>query len=490
MPLFTEDGLRESAREYRRKNGLEVVEDGGPISQELLLDYARRSYADEEIGVEEEELEPIDEEPGDIFTILEIGDKVDTPDGPGEVTNISLHGADYGDDRIELEPPSISVKLEDGTETTVCPCVIELEDEELTDLLHDEYNRLWPPMDKLPGDAQRLVDDEKLKHERDNFSRRYMRAYRLAEEFATHLIIAAGPLAPGMVLEDLEGVELGDKGAVVVEVNVQGNDQAVKLYFPDTEETKTVKLSVDSEHRALEHVPSESSDGKVYDTDVLDEGEVEGLIRWVPDSYIPKNPNYPSTLSDALFRPTYRQWPQYPGLTYGEVADEDTDMRKEADYGSPHDYEDAERDDPYYTEEDWTDFPAITEQDVVEEDWDPDTQPSPERLYENPIALFDPEKSPKKMYDLASHLWEEYQTYRHKKVPGVTWDHGNMPFTAYCFIFMQTHGVRIPEMNEMWDYMEGIGFMTMRERRQWDEALNWDRLEFRRKVYPSLVEEV
>lgn len=489
MPLFTEDKLREFAKRnpvdpeapvhILTNQGEQVV-----THRELLEDTLH--YAAEE---EEEELEPLDEEPGDVFTLLEIGDKVDTPDGPGEVVNIALHGADYGDDRLELEPPAISVKLEDGTETTVCPCVIELEDEDLTDLLHDEYNRLWPPMDKLPGDAQRLVDDEKLEHERDNFSKRFMRAYRLADEFATHLTTAAGPLAPGMVLEDLEGVELGDKGAVVVEVNVQGNDQTVKLYFPDTEETKTVKLSVDSEHRALEQVPGESSDGKVYDTDVLDEGEVEGLIRWVPDSYIPKNPNYPSTLSDALWRPTYRQWPQYPGLTYGS-AEEDDDMQRKADYGSPYDYEDAERDDPYYTEDDWFDFPQITEQDVVEEDWDPDTQPSPERLYENPIALFDPEKSPKKMFDLASHLWEEYQTYRHKKVPGVTWDHGNMPFTAYCFVFMQTHEVRIPEMNELWDYMESIGFMTMRERRQWDEALNWDRLELRRKVYPSLVEEV
>jgi hypothetical protein len=469
MPLFTVKKLREDAARIRQQ---------------------KRLFADEEAEPEEEELEPLDEEASEVYTILEIGDQVGTPDGPGEVVNISLHGADYGD-RHELEPPAISVKLEDGTETTVCPCVIELEDEELTDLLHDEYNRLWPPMEELPGDAQRLVDDEKLEHERANFSKRFMRAYRRATRFATHLTTAAGPLAPGMVLEDLEGVELGDKGAVVVEVNVQGDDQTVKLYFPDTEETKTVKLSVDSEHRALEHVPSESSDGKVYDSDVIDEGEVEGLIRRVPDSYIPKNPNYPSTLSDALWRPTYRQWPQYPGLTWASADDEDTDMRRRrADYGSPYNYEDAERDDPYYTQDDWFDFPLITEQDVVEEDWDPDLQPSPERLYENPIALFDPEKSPKKLYDLASELWEEYQTYRHKKVPGVTWDHGNMPFTAYCFVFMQTHGVRIPEMNELWDYMEEIGFMTMRERRQWDEALNWDRLEFRRKVYPSLVEEV
>jgi hypothetical protein len=119
----------------------------------------------------------------------------------------------------------------------------------------------------------------------------------------------------------------------------------------------------------------------------------------------------------------------------------------------------------------------------VEEDWDPDLQPSPERLYENPIALFDPEKEPKKMFDAASELWQEYQTYRHKKVPGVTWGHLNMPFEYYCFIYAQDHGLSLEDMDEVWDYMEQIGFMTMRERRQWDELQKQDEILYRLKLY-------
>lgn len=543
-----------------------------PIPLETLREYANRydedEYerhfaADEEDDEEEdsEYHEPLDEEPGDTFPLVEIGDKVNTPEGPGEVVNIALHGADYGDDRFELEPPAITVKLEDGTEVVSCPCVIELEDEDATALLHSEYERLWPPVEDLPGAAHQLIDDEKIeenmKHERARLDKRYMRAHR----WATHVITAEGSLSPGDVLEDLEGVDIG-KGAVVVEVDTSGNEQTVKLYMPETEDTKTVKLPLDSTHRTLDVPDKKPSSDKVYDENVIETGEPEGAIRWVPDSYLPKNPNYPSTLSDILWRPTYRQYPRFPGGTWamvsqgmmneevltaqrdgdfvkfsdggseyigtvvdvqGEVASVDVvgyrndpqskwtlkvmgmsdipvaelfiaegqqpDMRKgehmnrRADYGSAYDYETAAQDDPYYTEDDWLDFPLITTQDVVEEDWDPDLQPSPDRLYENPIALFDKEKEPKKLYDQATELWQEYQTYRHKKVPGVTWNHLNMPFEYYCFIYAQDHELSLQQMDELWDYMEQIGFMTMRERRQWDELQKQDEILYRLKLY-------
>lgn len=519
-------------------------------------EYERRFAAEDEVEEEESDYtEPLDEEAGDTFALLEIGDKVTTPEGPGEVVDIALHGADYGDGRVELEPPAITVKLEDGSEVVTCPCVLELDDDENTSLLHSEYERLWPPVDDLPGDAHQLIDDEKIeekmKSERSRLDKRYMRA----QKWATHVITAEGPLVPGTVLEELEGVDLG-KGAVVVEVDTVGDEQTVKLYMPETEDTKTVKLPLDSTYRALDTPEKKPAKNTVYDEQVLESGEPEGAIRWVPDSYMPKNPNYPSNLTDVLWRPTYRQYPRYPGGTWamtneeamqargegdfvqfsddgsdyigtvtevqGETAlvdimgyrnepnakwtlkvmgmsgipvsslsivDSASDMRRgeymnrQADYGTAYDYETAAQDDPYYTEEDWMDFPQITERDVVEEDWDPDLQPSPERLYENPIALFDKEKSPKKMYDLASELWQEYQTYRHKTVPGVTWSHGNFPFEYYCFIFTQDHGMSLGDMNELWDYMEEIGFMTMRERRQWDDLLKEDELLYRLKLY-------
>lgn len=525
-----------------------------PLFQKTFLEYAN---AEEDSDYRE----PLDEEASDTFTLLEIGDEVTTSDNHrGKVVNIALHGADYGDDRKELEPPSITVKLEeDGTEIVTCICALELENEEDTALLHSEYERLWPPIEDLPGDAHRLIDDEKIeenmKNERVRFDKQYMRAQR----WATHTVTAEGPLVPGTVLEELEGVDIG-KGAVVVEVDMSGSEQTVKLYIPETEDTKTVKLPLDSTYRALDTPEQEPTSNKVYDEAVLESGEPEGAIRWVPDSYLPKNPNYPSSLSDALWRPTYRQYPRYPGGTWamtneevtranrdgdfvqfseddgseyigtvieiqGEVVTVDiigyrnesnsrwilkvmgtseipvsalsvvdrasSDVRRgkymmnrQADYGTAYDYENAAlRDDPYWTKEDWIDFPTITERDVVEEDWDPDLQPSADRLYENPIALFDKEKSPKKMYDLASELWQEYQTYRHKKVPGVTWSHGNMPFEYYCFIFAQDHDQSLEQMDELWDYMEMIGFMTMRERRQWDDMLKQDELLYRLKLY-------
>ena len=442
----------------------------------------------ENTNLEDEYVEPLDEQAGDVFTILSIGDSVTTENGPGVVTNIELHGADYGDGRKELEPPSITVKLDESEEEIiVCPCTLELNDApSLTQLLHDEYDRLWPPVEELPGEAETLIDDEKIENSRKS----YKKTYLFADKYATHVVTAQGALSPGMVLEDLEGVDVGEEGVVVVEVSSEdGDKQSVTLYFPGLDETKTLSIPKDTTYRALDAPDPTKNVDTVYDMESLEEsgGGGEGYIRWVPDSWIPKNPNGPSSLSDALWRPTYRQYP--PWRSYAKVRKGNKTMakkrfvrRKKGDYGYSYgpDEEDNKKFEPFMSTPEWIeDSPVITEQDIVEEDWDPDLQPSPDRLYENPIALFDPEKSPKETYDLASLLWQEYQTYRHKKVPGVAQSHSSFPFEEYCYIFMDNHDLSFKEMAEIWDYMEEIGFITKRERLQWNNSVTDDIYQYR-----------
>jgi len=103
---------------------------------------------------------PITEDSDSVETLLEIGTKVETDEGPGEVKSISLNAAEYGED-WQLEPPSIEVELENGEIIFTCICELVLpSDDEATKLLHAEYERLWPPIDEaVPEDAEMLIPE-------------------------------------------------------------------------------------------------------------------------------------------------------------------------------------------------------------------------------------------------------------------------------------------------------------------------------------------
>jgi hypothetical protein len=103
---------------------------------------------------------PIVEDSDTVKTLIEIGDHVVTDDGEGTVAGIALNAAEYNG-AWQLEPPTIVVELEDGTTIHTCICSLELlDDEEGTELLHAEYERLWPPMDnEVPEDAEMLIPE-------------------------------------------------------------------------------------------------------------------------------------------------------------------------------------------------------------------------------------------------------------------------------------------------------------------------------------------
>jgi hypothetical protein len=88
-----------------------------------------------------------------VFSILKVGQQVTTPEGPGRVVAIELVGGSYWDgDRLELEPPQVTVKLDSsGQKTVVCPCELGLQDPRAEATLHESFEKLWPPVpDKAP----------------------------------------------------------------------------------------------------------------------------------------------------------------------------------------------------------------------------------------------------------------------------------------------------------------------------------------------------
>lgn len=104
-----------------------------------------------------------------VFPILQIGQKVQTPEGPGTIVDISIQAGQYGDS-IELEPPAVTVELaspgKNPPRIQVCICRLGLEDPEHEVILSKEFQRLWPPIEEdIPEYAHQLVDVTKVEGE-------------------------------------------------------------------------------------------------------------------------------------------------------------------------------------------------------------------------------------------------------------------------------------------------------------------------------------
>lgn len=82
------------------------------------------------------------------FPLLELGQKVNTPQGAAEIVSIALVGGTYHEGQHkELEPPLVTVRfLKTGKTAQVCLCKLELEDTEAQAFLRSEFDRLWPPV--------------------------------------------------------------------------------------------------------------------------------------------------------------------------------------------------------------------------------------------------------------------------------------------------------------------------------------------------------
>ena len=72
-----------------------------------------------------------------------------TPEGPGTVQGIAFNLAEYGGE-IQLEPPAITVKLDSGKTIVTCLCTLDFGDCEINEVIKNEFQRLWPPMDSVP----------------------------------------------------------------------------------------------------------------------------------------------------------------------------------------------------------------------------------------------------------------------------------------------------------------------------------------------------
>lgn len=100
------------------------------------------------------------------FPIIELGQKVNTPQGAGTVVSLALVGGSYHEgSHRELEPPQVIVRLAStGEEVQVCLCKLELKDKKAQTFLRSEFHRLWPP---IPDPIKLSTDFKKVLNHKD-----------------------------------------------------------------------------------------------------------------------------------------------------------------------------------------------------------------------------------------------------------------------------------------------------------------------------------
>lgn len=358
----------------------------------------------------------IEVSPDQNFTVLKRGQPVETPLGPGHIDDIEVQAARYGK-RIELEPPVISVELDDPEAgqpkiVTVCMCKLGLANTEHEAIIQKEFSRLWPPItDDIPEEARMLVDhQEEFQKKTGEFLRLVANAapedsIELIKQYRDLALMvpmvvrrAAQNLDPGTVIRDLEGVDLHGEEAVVMKTENLGDFVQVTLYLPDHDTLKVVKVPSNVKTYARE--PDIGVVPTVYDSMRLQSPELHD-IRVLPDSYLRPDPNYPSSIRD-IWRPTMRVTP-VRFYNYREA-------------GFPFKPENDPAEERHWPPRDYTNYPTP---DTVRHEptdqpepifgiqlygWDPERRhPGHEECFE--LAINDD----KKLQQLAEDFWKQYQ---------------------------------------------------------------------------------
>jgi hypothetical protein len=93
----------------------------------------------------------------DTVAFLQVGDTVETPDGPAKVVQIALQLADYHGDQ-QIEPPAVVVEFPDGRIKRCCLCELDFGLPEVNETVASEFARLWPPMDEAVPSAAEVAE--------------------------------------------------------------------------------------------------------------------------------------------------------------------------------------------------------------------------------------------------------------------------------------------------------------------------------------------
>lgn len=278
---------------------------------------------------------------------------------------------------------------------------------------------------------------------------RLRRHARRAIQRGDYIESTAASLQPGLVVQELEGVDLGDQPAVVLDVVYEDDTAVVDLYLVDSKQTKTVRLPSDSAFNAYEYGLPTGVQEKPYDEMRIHE-DIEPIHR-PPDSYFPyMDPNHPSSITDTLWRPTLRRSPVY--RYYEMRKDKKAEMVQE-----PRGYN-------------------IPKPDVFVPKIDDEGKPLVP-LYPDLIGYdIDPYEA-SALAEMAQAFYESYQHIRTNIAPQhVVPLHSNMEVAEYSIIFASENGLSNREMAVLWEYMCAIGMFPHSEHDAWRQHVRMNAL--------------
>jgi len=418
------------------------------LSPEDSVVNAEYKYAGEDVDVSSDE----------VVSLLEVGQEVTTPLGPGKIVDIAIHAGKYGD-KIELEPPAVIVELDDPKSgdpkrIQVCMCKLGLGDSEKESIISKEFARLWPPLtEDIPKDSRMLVDvqEEFASLQRDA----YVDYVDITAEFGSRTADTVETLEPGMVVTELQGIDLNGERAVVVKKNedgdrsVEGGNIRVVLYLPDSDITKVVNIPLSYTYTGFDNSELGIPTPTVYDPIRLESPDLH-TIRVLPDSFLPRNPNYPSSITDTIWRPTVRQTP----IRFYST-DETMNNTKDKSAAFEHKPEQGPGAQSYWPPKDYVNYPT------------PDFVPHPDDMlpYESGPHMYDVGeaaeedfKRDKKKEELALTFYREYILKQQKKLMGKP-SHLNLSVTDFADMFSKdpNHPLNEKEMVDLFVYMAEIG---------------------------------
>lgn len=252
-----------------------------------------------------------------------------------------------------------------------------------------------------------------------------------------------GNAQPGQVMTGIEDVDIDGGAAVLLDkLKGKGKDAGkvyVMMYDPETDELR--QLNVPDNFKFMGHDGGEATgySPTVYDPMRLDSPETHP-IRVLPNSYLPKNPNYPSSITDTVWRPTVRMTP----IRFYNT-------QKAGGFERGHEYEE---DTPAWPAKENINFPTS---DTV-------NPPSKTKTRMRGKDLFDPKaQTPTMQIDLdeemegaAKAFWSEYQQTRLRGGAETL----NLDILDFADIFAAQHELALADMPKLMNYMVQIGLMN------------------------------
>jgi hypothetical protein len=81
---------------------------------------------------------------------------------------------------------------------------------------------------------------------------------------------------------------------------------------------------------------------------------------------------------------------------------------------------------------------------------------------------------PEELERKADAFWEDYQMFKIRKIPGVSFSNENLSAYKYAIMWQSKEGMETEEMRELMDYMVKIGLFPQSVYDSWDQFLSYD----------------